>query len=198
MSGHTLLTRLLFGVMNGKLYKKKKFPLYRLLEHWANQLAEAFETGIEITICKHKYTIYPTVLGAKGDWVDLIKIGRLSRHFLRESPKNQDPPGVCHLCQAGRVGYPWHLNQVGCAWLRDPPDPDDLPWTTPSPLLRIPHDSGPRFFLIDVFHSCHKGVVGDMIASAIVPLPIRPAFIHKFGIIVVLTPCLYSSYSCSE
>ena len=168
-TGPTFLTRLLFTVMNARLYQRKKGPLYSLLEHWARNLSECFTSGVRVKIRGKIHRLYPIVFGAKGDWVDLIKVGRLSRHFLRESPKNATPPGVCHLCCAGRAGIPWHENQLGSAWLLHPPAADDLPWRTPSPLLKIPHDNGPKFFLIDAFHTLHKGVFGDMVASSIVP-----------------------------
>ena len=167
MQGHSLLTRLLYAVMSSRLYQRRKAPMYKLLQHWADELSTLFKDGVEVTIRRKAHHLFPIVLGAKGDWVDLVKVGRLTRHFMRDSPKHVDPPGVCHLCQAGRRGFPWHLNQAGSAWLLHPPAEDDVPWSTASPLLRIPHDSGPNFFLIDAFHTLHKGVVGDMVASSL-------------------------------
>ena len=180
--GSTYLTRALYSVLRVQLYSKKKQVLYKLLESWADDWHSAFFDGIEITVSKRVHRLYPIVLGLKGDWQGLIKIGRLTRHFLRDAPLNPHPVGVCHLCQAGRVGFPWHHNDVDAAWLADVDPEGDLPWLQPSPLLKIPHSSGPQFFLIDIFHTLHKGIYGDFAASALVPVATHwHAFIDVWG-----------------
>ena len=62
------------------------------------------------------------VLGLKGDWPALTKLGCLTRHHGREASV-KDGAGICHLCLAGQRG-PWisylRLHQdegFSCTWL---------------------------------------------------------------------------------
>ena len=46
---------------------------------------------------------------------------------------------------------------------------DDLPWDAPSPLTAtIPQDCTklPMFYKVEVFHTCHKGVMADLCANS--------------------------------
>ena len=70
---------------------------------------------------------------------------------MRDSPSNPSSPEICHLCQAGRAGFPWHHFGDNAAWLLDPQAEYDEPWVHPSPLLLIPCEAGAKFFMIDVF-----------------------------------------------
>lgn len=170
-SGSTFLTRLLYSVLLVPIYAKQKVHLFRLLEHWADDICNAYKNGIEIKVNRQRFTIYPVVLGLKGDLPALIKLGRLNRNFMRDSPSADNPPGICHLCQAGRRGFPWHRTDPDSEWLNDPDAERDPPWSRPSPLLRIPSDVGARLYLTDVFHTLHKGIFGDFAASALAPCP---------------------------
>ena len=166
-SGSTFLSRMLYSVISAKLFSKNKSVLYKLLDHWADDFARYFYSGIPVVINGRAERLYPIVLGLKGDWQGLIKLGRLNRSFLRDSPQKPCPPGICHLCQAGRSGYPWNEFDSRAAWLVDPHALDDEPWRYPSPLLKIPCDVKARFFMVDIFHTCHKGLMGDFAASAL-------------------------------
>ena len=169
LAGSTYVTRLLYTVLRQHHYNRQKSVLYKLLQHWVNDWKDAFHDGICVSVAGKSHTIYPIVLGLKGDWPALIKMGRLNRHFGRDAPASQNPPGICHLCRAGRLGFPWHLNDINAAWLLDPHAQDVEPWNAPSPLVEIPSDSGASFYMIDVFHTLHKGVFGDFAASALDP-----------------------------
>ena len=169
LSGSTFMTRMLYSVMSGRLYSKKKAVLDKLLEHWAEDFTTYFYSGIRVVIDGKTTRVYPIVLGLKGDWQGLIKLGKLNRSFLRDSPQKDCPPGICHLCQAGRAGFPWNKFDSRAEWLVDPHALDDEPWRQPSPLLRIPCDVKARFYMIDIFHTCHKGIMGDFAASALDP-----------------------------
>ena len=166
-SGSTFVTRMLYSVLSTHLYNKNKAVLYKLLDHWATDFVNLFYAGVLVVIHGKRQRIYPVVLGLKGDWQGLIKLGRLSRSFLRNSPNKEFPPGVCHLCQAGRAGFPWNKFDARAEWLLDPHALDDEPWQHPSPLLKIPCDVRAGFFMIDIFHTCHKGLMGDFAASAL-------------------------------
>ena len=189
MAGSTYVNRFVHAVLKQSLYNKQKTILYNLLRHWSEDFRDAFRDGVFVSIGDCKEKIYPIVLGLKGDWQGIIKCGRLSRHFMRDAPSNASPAGICHLCQAGRAGFPWHHFRNNAEWLVDPHALDDEPWVHPSPLLLIPCDAGACFFMIDVFHTAHKGVIGDFVASAIAPClsslyfstPVwHPRFMHPF------------------
>ena len=166
-SGSTYTNRMLYSVLKTSLYAKQKVVLYKLLQHWSDDWSQAFKDGISVRHNNIRVLLYPIVLGLKGDWAGLVKMGRLTRHFGRDAPLSSSPPGVCHLCKAGQLGYPWHENDVNAAWLLDPSPEASDPWATPSPLMSIPSGGGGRFYLVDIFHTLHKGVYGDFAASAI-------------------------------
>ena len=167
-AGNTFLNRVVYAVLSTTLYNRKNAVLYQLLDHWAADLSCVFESGVPVIIEGKKVTLFPIVLGLKGDLQGLIKCGRLNRSFLRDAPASLNPPGICHLCQAGRNGFPWHRTDIHAEWLRDPHAFDDEPWSVPSPLLKIPCDLGAKFFLVDVFHTAHKGIMGDFAANCLV------------------------------
>ena len=103
----------------------------------------------------------------KGDWPALVKLGQITRHHGREA---KDSVGICHLCAAGQTNFDFNLfgyNDLVASRT------DDLPWDTPSPLTAtIPQDRTklPMFYKVDIFHTCHKGVMADLCANAIVTL----------------------------
>eukprot|EP00439_Symbiodinium_sp_Y106_P070142 s3061_g12.t1 len=167
--GSTFLTRFLYSVLLVPMYNRRKVHLFRLLAHWTDDICDAYKNGIEVKVNSRRITVYPVVLALKGDLPALIKLGRLNRNYLRDSPTKANPPRICHLCQAGRRGYPWHRTDPDSEWLNDPNAGRDQPWTYPSPLLRIPTDLGAKFYLLDVFHTLHKGIFGDFAASTLAP-----------------------------
>ena len=166
-AGSTYRTRMLYSVLSVHLYNKKKTFLFQLLQHWVNDLLDAYHNGVKASMDNGSVQLYPIILGLKGDWAGLAKFGRLSRNFQRDAPSSSNPPGVCHLCQAGRLGFPWHHFEADAAWLTDPHAKDDVPWHHPSPLSQLPSDVAGEFYLIDVFHTLHKGLFGDFAASSL-------------------------------
>ncbi|CAE7569517.1 unnamed protein product, partial [Symbiodinium microadriaticum] len=163
--GSTYLSRLLFSALLARTYTKKKSILYSLFEEWYKDLDDCYRNGIDISGVPGIQRLYPVVLACKGDWPALAKAGRLCRHYLRDAPAAEFPPGICHLCRAGQAGFPWNAFESNSAWMcGDNP----LPWTTPSPLSGLAQDklNPASFFVIDTFHVCHKGIVADYVASA--------------------------------
>ncbi|CAE6949221.1 unnamed protein product [Symbiodinium sp. CCMP2456] len=167
--GSTFCTRFLYSVLLARTYSTKKKILYALLDHWQEDLNDCYKNGIHIDGVAGLKKIYIVVINCKGDWPALTKAGRLSRHHLRDAPASDNPPGICHLCCAGQKGFAWNEFETDAKWLHAP---SPLPWTTASPLAKLPHDRGnaAAFYCIDLFHAAHKGVVGDYVASAIVTL----------------------------
>ena len=111
--------------------------------------------------------LYVCCIGLKGDWPALTKLGNLVRHHGREAHV-KDGLGICHLCAAGQRGHDFHKFGYD-EMLRS--RTAELPWSKPSSLVSVIPQSPSKlekFFKIDVFHSCHKGVMGDICANAIV------------------------------
>jgi len=172
--GNSLQTRFLFSVMLGRMYSGKKHknkPLLALVRHLSLQLRDLFYHGCRVRIDGKVQHIYVIALALKGDWPALSKLGRLSRHHGRNPKSKEKGAGICHLCRGGMVdGSDWHdtTYENMAAMHKDVP----VPWTKESDLtLNIPMDpqSKAKFFRIDVFHTCHKGVMADLAANIIAP-----------------------------
>ena len=166
--GSTYVTRLLFAVLLSRLYTKKASILHSLLQLWTDDLKSLFHNGVMVTLHGRRQRIYLAYLGCKGDWPALTKLGRLVRHHLRDAPNAESPPGICHLCRGGQTNFPWHAFGLDAAWLSIQGSSNPLPWHHASPLADLPqNDDLPDFYKIDIFHTCHKGVVADYVASTI-------------------------------
>ena len=168
--GSTFLTRILYTVMPAKTYSTKPSIYYSLLENLSSDLLAAYRDGIMLE--RLGCVIYLVPIGCKGDWPALIKTGKLNRSFQRLSPKETlTAPGICHLCRAGMHNVPWHEYSTSATWLTDMKENGvPLPWSrrAMSPLLKLPMSpSCPQsFFLVDCFHTLHKGCFADLAASA--------------------------------
>ena len=73
------------------------------------------------------------VLGLKGDWPALTKLGCLTRHHGREASV-KDGAGICHLCLAGQRGHEFHIFDYTKMKASRAPD---WPWTKPSSLTTV-------------------------------------------------------------
>lgn len=171
MLGNSLTSRLLWSVMLGRAYTGKKLknkPLLNLISHLASQLTDAFYNGIPL---KNGTQLFLIPLACKGDWPALVKIGSLNRHFQRVSYSTKTPPpGLCHLCKADQQHHKdWH--DVSWDNMVKMKQGSALPWVKdPSLVLAVPTPNcyKAQFFRVDLFHTLHKGVMGDIAANAIV------------------------------
>ena len=145
---------------------KKAYRLKKLVAALAKELQFLFTDGVEIDWHGRRLRVFFACLGMKGDWPALTKLGQLERHHLRDGAKQV---GICHLCKAGMPNYPWHHSSF--VELQRMHQDTPIPWTQPSSLLEVPQDwTRPEtFYRIDVFHTFHKGIAGDLCANAIVP-----------------------------
>ena len=175
MLGNTLVTRLLWSVMLGRVYggkKQKNKPLLKLMDHLANELRVAFYHGIDVPYGDKTKRWYLVPLALKGDWPALVKIGSLTRSFGRLSTQDHEKAkGICHLCRADQAGFKkWHdISYENMVAMRVN---NTLPWERePAILSAIPLDpcDKPGFFRADPFHTLHKGLFGDIAANAIAP-----------------------------
>ena len=169
--GNSIVTRQLFSVMPRTTYLRDSTPLHKLVSAWAEDLAKCFTTGLEVRRGGTARTWRVVTLGLKGDWPALDKLGRLSRHFRRES--SPFGVGICHLCMANTRGCPsWHECDLNNApWVRSMAETTD-PWKRrmESGLTSlIPMDANKKrhFYYIDLFHTLHKGVAADLAGSAL-------------------------------
>ncbi|CAE7726262.1 unnamed protein product [Symbiodinium sp. CCMP2456] len=170
----SIKTRYLYSCILANEYggKRQNKPLLELTKHMAQEFHDLFYTGVEIMRGSGEpETLFPVVIGLKGDWGGLSKIGTLSRSYTRDTPTKPHGPGICHLCRAGQKSHPWHkVDYDSMMKARQDVEP---PWKRPPPLVQyIPMDvtRAAEFFRPDLFHTCHKGVSADACANSIVTL----------------------------
>ena len=169
--GNTMLTRQLFACIPKYLYAKDDKPLHNLVTIWAKDFAKIFYDGLAVgsTGCTKTWRV--AVMGLKGDWPALDKLGRLLRHFRREAYPFKH--GICHLCMANTRQCPtWHeCNFETAPWIRSmstssiPWDPNRESGLTSNIPMAV--QDKPDFFLVDLFHTCHKGVHAELAGSGL-------------------------------
>lgn len=112
------------------------------------------------------------VLHCMGDWPWLVKAGCLTRSFYngaKRASSKTDPKGICHLCRADMVGYPWEdWRTEEPVWMQSINTLS--PFSEQPALLKIAHDmtDEPSFFCYDLFHAWHIGAAKGFLASLIV------------------------------
>ena len=171
--GKSLVTRMLYSVMLARVYSGKKMknkPLLKLVEHLALELRSAFYEGIPVNLTTACERVYLVPIGMKGDWAALVKCGQLVRHHLRDVSAKKSGAGICHLCLGGQESHNWFdISYDNMEKMRDGAPP---PWSHEPAIVRHLPLGDPykhHFFRIDVFHTLHKGVFGDIAANAIDP-----------------------------
>ena len=170
--GSSVTTRFLYSVMVGKLYMskipRKRKRLTDLVACFAKDMASCFETPLQVLHEGECKEVFLCMIGMKGDWPALIKLGELRRHHLRNTWAKPDGDGICHLCNGGRLGYEWHdVSYENMLSMREGVPP---PWSKPPPLISLlPHSPShlADFFRIDIFHNFHKGLLADAAANAV-------------------------------
>ena len=171
--GNTFRTRQLYTVMHKRMYSKNEMPLRLLADAWARDLRKCFVDGLRIfdEASGAMRTWRVVVLGLKGDWPALAKLGSIHRTFRREAYPSGD--GICHLCMANTASCPnWHDHNLStAAWTKTIATASE-PWrpgleSSFTTIIPMEPDMKPRFFLVDIFHTCHKGVQADLCGSAI-------------------------------
>ena len=168
--GNTYKTRQLFTVVPKRVYVKDPEPLNNLINQWAADWRNCF-SGLHVQHDDQAIQLRIAVMGLKGDWPALSKLGRLDRSFAREAYPSGH--GLCHLCAANTSECPeWHHHDFAEAPWIDTMGTVNLPWAPAreSGLTRsIPmeQDGKAQFYLVDIFHTAHKGVHADLAGSAL-------------------------------
>ena len=168
--GNTYKTRQLYSVMRKGIYNKDATPLNDLVDAWSDDWSKCF-SGLDVQHEGATIRLRIAVLGLKADWPALSKIGRLDRNFAREAyPSGK---GLCHICMANSSQCPeWHHHDLTRApWIATM-STAPLPWMPAREsglTAKIPMEQNRKasFYLIDIFHTCHKGVHADLAASGI-------------------------------
>ena len=113
----TWTTRFLLGVLPKSLYGDEDEAeedevenadgVQDLLGAIAADLQDLYINGVvDLRGERHHFI----VLNCMGDWPWLVRAGCLSRSFYngpKAASSKTDPKGICHLCKADMVGYPW-------------------------------------------------------------------------------------------
>lgn len=171
--GDPYCTHFVHSVLPAILYKKDKAALNQLMCIFAEELQQLYTFGLKM---KSGHFWFISV-GMKGDWPWHQKIAGLKRTFNNASayPKpatrTKEPTGgICHLCEAGRLGYPFEQLTREPSWKQTVGDKNPAPWSSPPTWSCIPGSQKPSFFFPDLFHVVAKGVEQDVASSVIVTL----------------------------
>ena len=172
-TGNSITTRLLYSCMMGRIYslkKNKNRPLLQLMKHLGDELHKASTIGFRCKINGIERRLFLVCLGLKGDWPALSKIGTLTRHHGRDTYSKPDGPGICHLCLGGQLNQAWH--DISYENMQKMRAVNDLPWEHDPILVTALHlepEYQAEFFRVDLFHTCHKGMMADVAANIVVP-----------------------------
>ncbi|CAE6967890.1 unnamed protein product, partial [Symbiodinium sp. KB8] len=85
----SIKTRYLYSCILANEYggSRQNKPLLELTRHMAEEFRDLFFTGVEIMWGSvEPETLFPVVIGLKGDWGGLSKIGTLNRSYTRDTP----------------------------------------------------------------------------------------------------------------
>ena len=156
--------------MPRKIYANNDKAFSDVLAHISNDAVYMIEHGVA---SPHTGEVFKMAcVGVCGDWEFIRKAGYMERSFSnipkRPLTERSIPKGICHLCQAGRLGTPFEdLAAPVPRWL--PTMYQDLPFVADSPLNRIPHQDGmlPALYEFDFFHAFHLGVAKTFVAACI-------------------------------
>ena len=179
--GNSLKTRFLFSVMLARVYggKRGNRPLMKLVHHLACQLRDSFYHGCDVGIDGVRQKIFLVTLGCKGDWPALAKLGNLVRHHGRVTSTAAFGKGICHLCAGGTEQHP-HWHDTSFANMMAMRENVPAPWNTEPDLTKeIPMEisAKAKFFKVDIFHTCHKGLMADLGANIIEPCHVYQLFL---------------------
>jgi hypothetical protein len=161
---NTFKTRFIYSIMPVGMYRDKPQVFENLLKAMSKEGKDLFEIGVKL---QNGDVIYLIVLGMKGDLPYLAKVGNLDRKFNRRAHPSRCV-GLCHLCLAGLLGYPYEDTGEEAAWVQSMAVAPK-PWSSEPCLLVIPHaEPACTFFKKDIFHTCHKGIFCDLSSSALI------------------------------
>lgn len=168
--GHSFTNRFVTSAIPKSHYETNPKVFHSAMDHLCQDLQQLLSEGVRDPLTQEVF--YVAVIGVKGDWPYLQKMGNLNRAFNTGAKGGQDGEksrGICHLCLAGQKLFPaeeintfqpaWRVTVgVSCPWDR-----------VPSVVRTLPHDhSNPAsFFMPDLWHAFHLGVGKSFVSSAV-------------------------------
>ena len=186
--GNSMQTRFLWSVMLSRAYSAAKgfAPLVKAFDALGQELAAAFD-GVQIENGGRVETVRLIVVGYKGNWPALTKAGSLQRHHLRQVYSDKPGAGICHMCNADMDGFKnWQdVSWVNMVRLKAS---TTLPWKKDPAFiarLNLPQAYKASFYKVDLFHTCHKGLMPDIAANTMAPrhnwftLRVRASSAHR-------------------
>ena len=165
-AGSSYATRFLLSCLLKNKYRKSAETFDELIRVFVHEFNLVFEEGIAVSLASGNHKLGLSVIGVKGDWPILTRMGYLHRHFGRLA-FGADREGICHLCMAGTVGVPFHEYDEHAKWI--PTYLQCSPFSREDGPLSQLHQSPAqeRTLMYDMFHVCHKGVFAELAGSAI-------------------------------
>lgn len=165
--GHTFTNRYVCSILPKTCYEKKAQVMHDMMETLGKSLADIFSNGVDGGD-GYKYRL--CAIATKGDWPYLVKVGNLMRNFsttVKRGNQKHSPKGICHLCLAGTVRYPYEeIGELHPSWeatmgVREP-------WSQfPKYLRRLPLDNvhPAMHFQGDPWHTIHLGIGRGFVTS---------------------------------
>ena len=171
--GHTMASRWLLGVLPKSYYDDATGDSFfqSFLQVFVKDMLAIWENGIQAASgLKYHFVICNTI----GDWPFLQKAFCLKRCFAnvsKQASSRQAPKGICHVCRADQVGFPWEDFHSSSPRWRSTVNTEN-PFNGSPALMDLPHDrSDPSGFLgQDVFHAWHLGAAKQFLGSCLVLL----------------------------
>ncbi|CAE7272516.1 unnamed protein product, partial [Symbiodinium microadriaticum] len=114
-AGSSYATRFLLSCLLKNKYRKSAETFDELIRVFVHEFNLVFEEGIAVSLASGNHKLGLSVIGVKGDWPILTRMGYLHRHFGRLA-FGADREGICHLCMAGTVGVPFHEYDEHAKW----------------------------------------------------------------------------------
>ena len=168
-TGHTFITRLVVNAMPKTEYQSEPDVFHTAMDIMCEELKDVLENGIVDPATGITYRF--CILGVKGDMPYLQKIGRLKRSWnttVKRGAARKEPPGVCHMCLAGKSGFPCEDTSHSPIWL--PTMQVKVPWDVlPSPIkfLTFDADDPSCYFKPDLWHCIHLGIGKSFVSSTL-------------------------------
>ena len=168
--GSSWETRLLFGVLQKKLYDKRPEMFIAFLDYYANDALQLTPKGKGFTAYDKNFHL--AFIGSLGDWPYHAKSGNLNRSWNnveKQAEPQKHPKGICHECRGGQREYPWEDFNILAAWVQTIHCSAEA-WTSDGPFLKIINyrDNRCLAYRWDFWHSWHLGVGKGFLASTYV------------------------------
>ena len=167
----TWTTRFLLAVAPRHFYADNDDHMQNMMNAISLDLQSLYNDGVP-TLDGNQ--VYFCPLALMGDWPFVAKAGALSRSFLnisKHANARSAPKGICHRCQADRVGWEWeNFEPETPTWLQS--ENTLSPYVVEPAVLMLPmnRENTPKWFAWDLFHAWHLGAGKSFMASAFVLL----------------------------